>query len=104
MTCVGCECDGKPKAEEPCCRCDIEVERKARLLDDSMIVLMHEVVMEMAMDWTRARSMKGWHEGRVSGALLAWHRVALDKGIDSDLLDAAWGEYVAMYRADNREM
>ena len=73
-------------------------------MDDPTLTLLHEVAMEMAMGWTKTRSMKGWHEGRVSGALLAWHRVALDKDIDSDLLGAAWGEYVALYRADNREM
>ena len=104
MTCDGCKCDGKPKTEEPCCRCDILAERKARLLDDPVLTLLHEVVMEMAVDWAKARGMQEWYEGRVSGAILAWHVITLDKDVASDLRDAAWGEYAALYRADNREM
>ena len=104
MSCVGCGCSGKPKTDEPCCRCDTEQERKARLMDDPVLTLMHEAVMEMAMDWTKASGMQEWFEGRVSGVLMAWHKVALDKDIANDLIDAAWGEYVALCRSDNREM
>lgn len=102
--CEGCRATGKDCSKEPCCRCDTERERKARLLDDPTLTLLHEVAMEMAEDWAKARGMQEWYEYRVSGALLAWHTIALDKGIDSDMIDAAWGEYVALYRADNREM
>ena len=97
MTCVGCKSRGKPKTEEPCCRCDTERERAGRLLDDPVLKDINDVIMRLADDWRKEEVEKAidWKRGQVVGAIKTWHRLALKDG-DSAMVDAAYNEYMAM--------
>lgn len=96
MSCVGCKCDGKPKTEEPCCRCDTEAEHKSRLLNDEALISAHEAIMEMANAWRNEKSpnLRQWDSGRVCGAALVFHRLALI--YSHEAADAAMWEYHAL--------
>ena len=97
MSCVGCKCDGKPKTEEPCCRCDTERERKARLMDDPVLAKIHETIMQMAEAWRKGEyhpDMEPGDKGRVIGAALVFHHLAMAH--DWKLADAALWEYHAL--------
>lgn len=77
MSCVGCGCSGKPKTDEPCCRCDTEQERKARLMDDPVLKALHnDDIMPLAVRYATMPEDR-WNQGRVLGAITAWCTVAL---------------------------
>ena len=96
MSCVGCKCDGKPKTEEPCCRCDTERERKARLMDDPVLGILHYAVMDAANNWAGIND-SDWYRGQVAGAMTAWHMVALTMPeANLELVRQAIHEYAGM--------
>lgn len=94
--CQGCPGKGRKQSEEPCCRCDHEIERKARLLNDEALITVHETIMGLANAWRmeKAPSLRRWDSGRVCGAALVFHRLARIYGHEA--ADTALWEYHAL--------
>ena len=93
--CEGCKAAGRDCSEEPCCRCDAEQERKARLLDDPVLATVHGTIMSLANSWRQTPEVK-WEKGRVCGAVAVFHRLALEQGHEWAVVDAAAWEYYSM--------
>lgn len=93
--CNDCRVAGRDCSQEPCCRCENEAERQARLLDDPVLAVVHGTIMSLANSWRQTPAM-AWERGRVCGAIAVFHRLALEQGHDWRLADAASWEYHAM--------
>ena len=75
--CNGCRAEGRSYKDEPCCRCDSEQERKARLMDDPVLKALHnDDIMPLAVRYATMPEDR-WNQGRVLGAITAWCTVAL---------------------------
>ena len=96
--CNGCRAEGRSYKDEPCCRCDSEQERKARLMDDPVLKALHNGdIMPLAVRYATMPEDR-WNQGRALGAITAWCTVALNL-LPSDergLVAEAMEEYEAV--------